>query len=174
MENIALAKPDATLDEIKHVAEMAGIKAEIEAMPEAFETQLREGASNLSGGQKQRLTLARALLSDADILLLDDPFSALDMKTEVVVRRNLKAHYAHKTMLLVTQRLTNLIEADHILVLNQGQIEEQGSHHQLVAKEGWYSMVYQRQSQLGKDEVISLNSADSSSQKINETGASYA
>ena len=174
MENIALAKPDATLDEIKHVAEMAGIKAEIEAMPEAFETQLREGASNLSGGQKQRLTLARALLSDADILLLDDPFSALDMKTEVVVRRNLKAHYAHKAMLLVTQRLTNLIEADHILVLNQGQIEEQGSHHQLVAKEGWYSMVYQRQSQLGKDEVISLNSADSSSQKINETGASYA
>lgn len=174
MENIALAKPDATLDEIKHVAEMAGIKAEIEAMPEAFETQLREGASNLSGGQKQRLTLARALLSDADILLLDDPFSALDMKTEVVVRRNLKAHYAHKTMLLVTQRLTNLIEADHILVLNQGQIEEQGSHYQLVAKEGWYSMVYQRQSQLGKDEVISLNSADSSSQKINETGASYA
>lgn len=174
MENIALAKPDATLDEIKHVAEMAGIKAEIEAMPEAFETQLREGASNLSGGQKQRLTLARALLSDADILLLDDPFSALDMKTEVVVRRNLKAHYAHKTMLLVTQRLTNLIEADHILVLNQGQIEEQGSHHQLVAKEGWYSMVYQRQSQLGKDEVIPLNSADSSSQKINETGASYA
>ncbi|WP_454440662.1 ABC transporter ATP-binding protein [Vibrio bathopelagicus] len=174
MENIALAKPDATLDEIKHVAEIAGIKAEIEAMPEAFETQLREGASNLSGGQKQRLTLARALLSDADILLLDDPFSALDMKTEVVVRRNLKAHYAHKTMLLVTQRLTNLIEADHILVLNQGQIEEQGSHHQLVAKEGWYSMVYQRQSQLGKDEVISLNSADSSSQKINETGASYA
>ncbi|MGF1801281.1 ATP-binding cassette domain-containing protein [Vibrio gigantis] len=174
MENIALAKPDATLDEIKHVAEMAGIKAEIEAMPEAFETQLREGASNLSGGQKQRLTLARALLSDADILLLDDPFSALDMKTEVVVRRNLRAHYAHKTMLLVTQRLTNLIEADHILVLNQGQIEEQGSHHQLVAKEGWYSMVYQRQSQLGKDEVISLNSADSSSQKINKTGASYA
>ncbi|ULN66652.1 ATP-binding cassette domain-containing protein [Vibrio gigantis] len=174
MENIALAKPDATLDEIKHVAEMAGIKAEIEAMPEAFETQLREGASNLSGGQKQRLTLARALLSDADILLLDDPFSALDMKTEVVVRRNLRAHYAHKTMLLVTQRLTNLIEADHILVLNQGQIEEQGSHHQLVAKEGWYSMVYQRQSQLGKDEVIPLNSADSSSQIINETGASYA
>ncbi|MGR5244878.1 ABC transporter ATP-binding protein [Vibrio sp. PNB23_22_6] len=148
-ENIALSKPNASLSEIKHVADMAGILAEIEAMPDGFDTSLREGGTNLSGGQKQRLTLARALLSDADILLLDDPFSALDMKTEVQVRRNLKAHYSHKTMLLVTQRLTNLIEADHILVLNDGQVEERGSHYELVANQGWYSMVYQRQSQLG-------------------------
>ncbi|PSV48915.1 multidrug ABC transporter ATP-binding protein [Photobacterium indicum] len=148
-ENIALAKPDASQAEIEHVAEMAGIRAEIEAMPEGFDTSLREGGTNLSGGQKQRLTLARALLSGADILLLDDPFSALDMNTEVQVRQNLKARYSHKTMLLVTQRLTNLIEADHILVLNDGQVEERGSHHELVANQGWYSMVYQRQSQLG-------------------------
>ena len=149
-ENIALAKPNATKAEIAFVAEMAGIKAEIEAMPDGFDTQLREGGSNLSGGQRQRLTLARALLSDADILLLDDPFSALDMKTEVIVRQNLKAHYAHKTVLLVTQRLTNLIEADHVLVLNDGQVEERGTHHELVAKQGWYSTVYQRQSQLSQ------------------------
>ncbi|MFC1236210.1 ABC transporter ATP-binding protein [Vibrio sp. F74] len=148
-ENIALSKPDASQIEIEYVADMAGIRAEIEAMPDGFDTLLREGGTNLSGGQKQRLTLARALLSGADILLLDDPFSALDMKTEVQVRQNLKAHYSHKTMLLVTQRLTNLIEADHILVLNDGQVEERGSHHELVANQGWYSMVYQRQSQLG-------------------------
>ena len=176
-ENIALAKPDATDEEIKHVAKMAGIQAEIEAMADGFDTELREGGSNLSGGQKQRLTLARALLSGADILLLDDPFSALDMKTEVVVRRNLKAHYGHKTMLLVTQRLTNLIEADHILVLNQGQIEEQGSHHELVAKQGWYSMVYQRQSQLGKDDIQTTidvtETAHTFNSKVVETGASY-
>ena len=176
-ENIALAKPDATDEEIKHVAKMAGIQAEIEAMADGFDTELREGGNNLSGGQKQRLTLARALLSGADILLLDDPFSALDMKTEVVVRRNLKAHYGHKTMLLVTQRLTNLIEADHILVLNQGQIEEQGSHHELVAKQGWYSMVYQRQSQLGKDDIQTTTdvteTAHTFNSKVVETGASY-
>ncbi|MEZ8057174.1 ABC transporter ATP-binding protein [Vibrio splendidus] len=176
-ENIALAKPDATDEEIKHVAKMAGIQAEIEAMADGFDTELREGGNNLSGGQKQRLTLARALLSGADILLLDDPFSALDMKTEVVVRRNLKAHYGHKTMLLVTQRLTNLIEADHILVLNQGQIEEQGSHHELVAKQGWYSMVYQRQSQLGKDDIQTTTdvteAAHTFNSKVVETGASY-
>ncbi|CAM3139709.1 ABC transporter ATP-binding protein [Vibrio rarus] len=156
-ENIALAKPNASLNDIEHVAEMAGIRAEIEVMPDGFNTQLREGGTNLSGGQKQRLTLARALLSDADILLLDDPFSALDMKTEVQVRRNLKAHYSHKTMLLVTQRLTNLIEADHILVLNDGLVEERGSHHQLVANKGWYSMVYQRQSQLGINSQLPAN-----------------
>lgn len=176
-ENIALAKPDATDEEIKHVAKMASIQAEIEAMADGFDTELREGGNNLSGGQKQRLTLARALLSGADILLLDDPFSALDMKTEVVVRRNLKAHYGHKTMLLVTQRLTNLIEADHILVLNQGQIEEQGSHHELVAKQGWYSMVYQRQSQLGKDDIQTTidvtETAHTFNSKVVETGASY-
>ncbi|NOI90854.1 ATP-binding cassette domain-containing protein [Vibrio splendidus] len=176
-ENIALAKPDATDEEIKHVAKMAGIQAEIEAMADGFDTELREGGNNLSGGQKQRLTLARALLSGADILLLDDPFSALDMKTEVVVRRNLKAHYGHKTMLLVTQRLTNLIEADHILVLNQGQIEEQGSHHELVAKQGWYSMVYQRQSQLGKDDIQTIiditETAHTFNSKAVETGVSY-
>lgn len=149
-ENIALANPLVDFNEVVRVAEMVGIRAEIEAMPQGFDTALREGGSNLSGGQKQRLTLARALLSDADILLLDDPFSALDMKTEVLVRQNLKRYYGHKTMLLVTQRLTNLIEADHVLVLNEGRIDEQGSHHQLVAKQGWYSMVYQRQSQLGK------------------------
>lgn len=176
-ENIALAKPDATDEEIKHVAKMAGIQAEIEAMADGFDTELREGGNNLSGGQKQRLTLARALLSGADILLLDDPFSALDMKTEVVVRRNLKAYYGHKTMLLVTQRLTNLIEADHILVLNQGQIEEQGSHHELVAKQGWYSMVYQRQSQLGKDDIQTTTDVTETAHTFNskavETGASY-
>ncbi len=148
-ENITLSKPNASLAQIKHVADMAGIRAEIEAMPNGFDTPLREGGTNLSGGQKQRLTLARALLSGADILLLDDPFSALDMTTELQVRQNLKAHYSHKTMLLVTQRLTNLIEADHILVLNDGQVEERGTHHELVASQGWYSMVYQRQNQLG-------------------------
>lgn len=148
-ENIALAKSNATAADIKHAAEMAGISAEIEAMPEGFETQLREGGTNLSGGQKQRLTLARALLSSANILLLDDPFSALDMKTEVQVRQNLKVYYPHKTILLVTQRLPNLIAADHILVLNEGQIEERGTHHELVANQGWYAKVYQRQSQLG-------------------------
>ncbi|PSV35358.1 multidrug ABC transporter ATP-binding protein [Photobacterium sp. GB-27] len=174
-ENIALSKPNAALAEIKHVADMASIRAEIEAMPEGFDTRLREGGTNLSGGQKQRLTLARALLSDTDILLLDDPFSALDIKTEAQIRQNLKSYYSHKTMLLVTQRLTNLIEADQILVLNDGQVEERGSHHQLLANQGWYSMVYQRQSQLGeKGPLVSaeaLHARSSSTFNVNNDPA---
>lgn len=147
-ENIALAKPNATDEEIEHVAKITSIQDEILAMPQGYNTQLQEDGGNLSGGQKQRLTLARALLSDADILLLDDPFSALDMKTEAIVRQNLKIYFPNKTILLVTQRLTNLIEADHILVLNEGRVEERGSHHELVQQQGWYSTVYQRQSLL--------------------------
>ncbi|MBR9729015.1 ABC transporter ATP-binding protein [Shewanella intestini] len=149
-DNIGLGNPNASREEIVHVAEMAGIKDEIEAMEAGFDTQMREGGSNLSGGQRQRVTLARALLTQADILLLDDPFSALDMKTEVIVRKNLKAHYGHKTILLVTQRLTNLIEADHILILHEGEVTERGNHHQLMANNDWYATVYQRQSQLGQ------------------------
>ncbi|MFC3153205.1 ABC transporter ATP-binding protein [Litoribrevibacter euphylliae] len=150
-ENIALAKPDACDSEIEFVAEMASIKSEVERMPDGFKTRLSEGGSNLSGGQRQRIALARALLSDAEILLLDDPFSALDMRTELNVRKNLKTHFQAKTLILVSQRLSNLSDADLIVVLDQGVISEQGSHQTLVASEGWYSMVYQRQSKLSKE-----------------------
>lgn len=151
-ENISLGKPGASKQEVKFVAEVAGILDEIEAMPAGFNTVLTENATNLSGGQKQRLTLARALLTDAKILLLDDPFSALDMRTEITVRQNLKKHFGNKTILLVTQRLPNLIEADHIIVLDEGRIIEQGDHATLAAQQGWYEKVYQRQSQIGKRE----------------------
>ncbi|MGF1684561.1 ABC transporter ATP-binding protein [Photobacterium minamisatsumaniensis] len=154
-ENIAMAKPNASEQEIKHVAEMAGIKDEIEAMVDGFNTQLTENGSNLSGGQRQRLTLARALLTDADILLLDDPFSALDMRTEAKVRHNLKTHYGNKTMLLITQRLPNLVDADHIVVLDQGQITERGTHRSLMDNQAWYAKVYNRQSQLGAARPVS-------------------
>ncbi|MEZ8080522.1 ABC transporter ATP-binding protein [Enterovibrio norvegicus] len=144
-ENIALGKPNATHEEIAFAAEMAGIKGEIDAMREGFNTQLSENGANLSGGQKQRIALARALMTDADILLLDDPFSALDMKTESLVRHNLRMHFSHKSMLLVTQRLPNLRHADDILVLEQGKVVERGNHLDLMAADGWYAKVYERQ-----------------------------
>ncbi len=173
-ENIAMAKPNATEQEIKHVAEMASIKDEIEAMIDGFNTQLTENGSNLSGGQRQRLTLARALLTDADILLLDDPFSALDMRTEAKVRQNLKAHYGDKTMLLITQRLPNLIEADHIVVLEQGKITERGSHRALMNQPGWYAQVFNRQSQLGSARVVSSVTEPLAGEENELLGESYA
>ncbi|CAM2754011.1 ABC transporter ATP-binding protein [Pseudoalteromonas distincta] len=147
-DNIALGKPNANHEEIRFVAEVAAIAEEIEAMPNGFNTILTEGGSNLSGGQKQRLTLARALLTGAEILLLDDPFSALDMHIEIIVRQNLNKHFSDKTILLVTQRLPNLIDANHIIVLEDGHITEQGNHTELVSEKGWYAKVYKKQSQL--------------------------
>ncbi|MDD1780351.1 ATP-binding cassette domain-containing protein [Enterovibrio sp. ZSDZ35] len=144
-DNIALGKPNASIQEIEFVAEVAGIKAEINALKAGFNSELTENGGNLSGGQKQRIALARALLTDADILLLDDPFSALDMKTEALVRQNLKTHFGHKAMLLVTQRLPNLRHADDILVLEQGKVIERGDHQSLMNLDGWYAKVYERQ-----------------------------
>ncbi len=145
-ENIAFARPDATQDEIEHAADMAGIKEEIEAFSDGYQTMLGENGINLSGGQKQRVNLARALLCDADILLLDDPFSALDMKTEARVLNNLKRFYSHKTILLVTQRLPELVDADWTLVLEQGEIIEQGNHKALLGLNGWYARIFRQQS----------------------------
>ncbi|GHA49610.1 ABC transporter ATP-binding protein [Photobacterium aphoticum] len=158
-ENIAMGKPDASMEAIMHAADMAGIKEEIEAMKDGFQTALSENGGNLSGGQKQRITLARALLVDADILLLDDPFSALDMKTEARVRHNLSTHYGDKTVLLITQRLPNLYGADHILVLEEGRIAEQGSHKALMENQGWYATVYQRQNQLSHPSSAAVSTA---------------
>ncbi|WP_051563756.1 ABC transporter ATP-binding protein [Enterovibrio calviensis] len=144
-DNIALGNPTATRKEIEFVAEVAGITAEINAMKDGFDSELSENGSNLSGGQRQRVALARALLTGADILLLDDPFSALDMRTEALVRHNLKKHFSHKSMLLVTQRLPNLRHADDILVLEQGRVAERGNHCALMEAQGWYAKVYERQ-----------------------------
>ncbi|MGF1726898.1 ABC transporter ATP-binding protein [Photobacterium nomapromontoriensis] len=170
-DNIAMGKPDATREEILFVADMAGIKEEIEAMSDGFDTPLSENGGNLSGGQKQRITLARALLVDADILLLDDPFSALDMKTEARVRHNLTTHYGHKTMLLITQRLPNLRYADHIVVLEQGKISEQGSHQMLLANQGWYATVYHRQNQLGANRPTLVSTEHTATEMAGECHA---
>ncbi|PMN70323.1 ABC transporter ATP-binding protein [Enterovibrio norvegicus] len=162
-DNIALGKPSATHEEIAFAAEMAGIKPEIDAMTDGFNTQLSENGANLSGGQKQRIALARALMTDADILLLDDPFSALDMKTESLVRHNLRTYFSHKSMLLVTQRLPNLRHADDILVLEQGTVVERGNHSALMATDGWYAKVYERQAHADvqlRPEAVNLMAAN--------------
>lgn len=151
-DNIRFAVPEAPLEAVIQAAKMAAIDAEISAFKEGYSTMLGENGINLSGGQKQRIALARALLSDAPILLLDDSFSALDMKTEAHILKNLMTlrQQQNKTIILVTQRLPELISADHILVLDRGRIIEQGNHEQLLLQNqpGWYARIFRQQAKV--------------------------
>ncbi|VXA79014.1 putative fused ATPase and permease component of metabolite transporter [Aeromonas salmonicida] len=142
--NIALGRPDASQEEIERVARIACVHDDICRFPKGYETEVGEKGVTLSGGQKQRLSIARALLLAAPILVLDDALSAVDAHTEQQILQALKAH--RRTLILVSHRMTAVEQADEILVLEQGHISERGRHGVLMAHNGWYAdMVrYQR------------------------------
>lgn len=142
--NIALGRPDASQEEIERVARIACVHDDICRFPKGYETEVGEKGVTLSGGQKQRLSIARALLLAAPILVLDDALSAVDAHTEQQILQALKAH--RRTLILVSHRMTAVEQADEILVLEQGHISERGRHGTLMAHNGWYAdMVrYQR------------------------------
>ncbi|WP_214453835.1 ABC transporter transmembrane domain-containing protein [Aeromonas dhakensis] len=142
--NIALGRPDASREEIERVARIACVHDDISRFPKGYETEVGEKGVTLSGGQKQRLAIARALLLEAPILVLDDALSAVDAHTEQQILHALKAH--KRTLILVSHRMTAVEQADEILVLEQGHVSERGRHGTLMAHNGWYAdMVrYQR------------------------------
>lgn len=142
--NIALGRPDASQEEIERVARIACVHDDIVRFPKGYETEVGEKGVTLSGGQKQRLAIARALLLETPILVLDDALSAVDAHTEQQILHALKAH--RRTLILVSHRMTAVEQADEILVLDQGHVSERGRHGALMAHNGWYAdMVrYQR------------------------------
>ena len=133
-DNIAAAKPDSTLEEIAEAARMAGADEFIERLPRGFDTMLEENAANLSGGQKQRLAIARALLTDPRLLILDEATSALDPDSEAIIRTNLSKIAKGRTVIIVSHRLSTLVDADAILVVERGKIADIGRHDQLVSR----------------------------------------
>ena len=141
-ENIALAKPGATRDEIVAAARHAAVDDDIRRLPQGYDTLVGERGITLSGGQRQRIAIARALLTDAPVLLLDDALSAVDTATQHRILGHLRAQRAGRTVVLVSHRLSAVADADRIVVLRQGRVAEQGTHARLLSlgvDAGWYA-----------------------------------
>lgn len=137
--NIGFGKPGATQDEIEAAARAAAAHGFITALPEGYDTRVGPAGSRLSGGERQRVSLARAILKDAPILMLDEATSALDAEAERLVQDALARLTAGRTTLVIAHRLSTVRRADLILVMDQGQIAEQGTHEELVARGGVYA-----------------------------------
>ncbi len=137
-DNIAFGKEDVSLEEIKKVAKLAGIHDTIISLPKGYETVVGERGVKLSGGEKQRIALARALMMDPKILILDDALSAVDLKTEEMILNNLKGFMRERTTIIISHRIRSVREADHILVLEDGKIVEEGTHEELMNLKGLY------------------------------------
>ena len=147
--NISFANTEADMNHIKYVAELADAHNFIEGLPDGYDTIIGERGTGLSGGQKQRLSLARALLKDPSILILDDTTSAVDMETEYKIQQDLQKAGTNKTTFIIAHRVSSVKDADLILVLNEGEIVERGNHATLMATGGYYANVYNEQIGLG-------------------------
>ncbi|WP_445632614.1 Cyclic nucleotide-regulated ABC bacteriocin/lantibiotic exporter [Nostoc sp. DSM 114161] len=149
-ENISLGHPDASLTEIMDAARLAGADEFIKKLPMGYETQIGEGGGLLSGGQRQRIAIARALLGNPQLLILDEATSHLDTESERIIQQNLKTILRGRTALIIAHRLSTIKNADLILVLDKGVLVESGNHEELMAKRGHY--FYLNQQQLGGNE----------------------
>ncbi len=144
-ENIAYGRPDATMDEIRAAAARANALEFIERLPQGFETLTGERGVKLSGGQRQRIAIARAMLTDAPILVLDEATSALDSESEALVQDALRKLMADRTTIVVAHRLSTVASLDRIVVLRDGVIVEDGAHEELLRQEGEYASLWNRQ-----------------------------
>ena len=145
LANLALTRPDASFEDICAAAEVACAHDFIQAMPAGYSSSVGERGAGLSGGQRQRIAIARMVLKRPRLLILDEATSALDVQTEKTVTRNLMEAYRGSTVLFITHRLGSLRHADHILVMDQGALVEQGSHDALMALRGQYYTLYSQQ-----------------------------
>ncbi len=152
-DNIAFGRQNATSDMVQSYAGYAAIRDELAALPEGFNTVVGERGVTLSGGQKQRVSIARALIKDPDIVLLDDCLSAVDTRTEKRILTYLNEALHSKTSIIITHRIFGLLHFDQIIVLDQGRIVERGTHEELLLKSGYYSDLYANQQQQQQEEA---------------------
>ena len=145
-ENISYGKPEASIEEIRHAAQLANADEFIKDLPEGYETLVGERGVKLSGGQRQRIAIARAILKDAPILVLDEATSALDSESEALIQSALKELINGRTSIVIAHRLSTVMDLDRIIVLKDGKIIEDGSHDELLSNDGAYSKLWSRQS----------------------------
>ena len=148
-ENLRWGNENASLADMKRACEAACASEFIEQKKEGYEFYVEEGGNNLSGGQKQRLCIARALLKNPKILILDDSTSALDMNTEKKLYENLKEQYPQTTKIIIAQRISSVSLADKIIIFNEGMIDETGTHEQLLSHNKIYQEIYYSQQKGG-------------------------
>lgn len=145
LENIRFGNPDASLEKVEAATKLSRVYDDIMATPDGFETLIGEKGVSLSGGQKQRIAMSRAMILDPEILILDDSLSAVDAKTEHAIIENLKRTRQHKSTIITAHRLSAVVHADLILVLQDGHIIERGCHEDLIKQGGWYADTYEAQ-----------------------------
>lgn len=146
-DNIAMARPGAGMDEVTLTARLAGAEEFIRRLPQGFETRVEEGGANLSGGQRQRIAIARALMGAPKVLILDEATSALDPESEMIVNRNLSAIARGRTVVVVSHRLSSLVRADRIVVMDQGRVVDVGPHAELLERCDIYRALWQAQTE---------------------------
>ena len=160
-ENIAACAPDASMEEIRRAAKIACVDESIMSFPDGYDTLVGERGVTLSGGQRQRVAIARMLLEKAPILVFDDSLSAVDSETDSLIRKALSDEMEQATVILNSHRITPLMGAAQILVLNQGRAEEMGTHYELIGKQGIYRRIYEIQmSQDDREQMRAETDAD--------------
>ena len=144
-DNLRYGKEDATQEEMERAAEIAQATDFISKKTDGYDELLSEGGANFSGGQKQRLAMARAFLKNTDVLILDDSLSAVDAKTEEAILEGIKTNRQDKTTIISAHRISSVMHADEIIVLDNGEIIERGTHYELLEENGWYKQMYEKQ-----------------------------
>ena len=145
MENIAYGRKDCSREEVIDAAKAARVHHFISTLPDGYETMLEENGENISQGQRQLLTIARAILANPSVLILDEATSSVDTRTEVHIQKAMNALMNGRTSFVIAHRLSTIRDADVILVMNNGTIVEQGTHEQLLAQNGFYRELYASQ-----------------------------